>query len=53
MTAARRNEPMATAPTFETASPERTKMPAAIIVPTPIAAALQNPIDRSSSSRMS
>ena len=51
--AASRNETMATVPTLLTASPERTKIPAAIMVPTPIAAALQNPIDRSPSSRMS
>jgi hypothetical protein len=50
--AAMRNETMATVPTLLTASPERTKMPAAIIVPIPMAAALQNPIERSPSSLM-
>ena len=50
MTAAIRKETIATVPTLETASPESTKIPAAIIVPTPIAIAPTRPMFASSSS---
>ena len=49
ISAAMTNETIATVPTFETASPESTKMPAAIIVRMPIASAPKSPMLRSSS----
>ena len=45
-TAARKNEIIADDPTSFTARPESVNMPAAIIVPTPIANAVGNPSSR-------